>query len=196
MLFTPRRFPDNIGEEAMRKVNKWVLAITALLIVTIVIACFVFMQKQGPVNRLFGRLSSFTVSSISIYSVARPLREVVLEEDDKNKLMELLRKEHYEGIDDPEFGSLIGGPRQIYSIRIQTKDGADILLTFDPKYCSCRPDEFDGNATSKSEVKGYKISKDGNDEHQQVMDFLADLLVKYFPDDKVNFPLYVEVGGA
>lgn len=36
---------------------------TAVSIVTIVIVCFVFMEKQGPVNRLFGHLSLFTVFS-------------------------------------------------------------------------------------------------------------------------------------
>lgn len=172
----------------MTKVSKWVLGIVALLIVTIVIVCFVFMQRQGPVNRLFGGLSSFTVSSISIQSVTRPLREVVLEEEDQNKLMELLRKEHYEGNDDPEYASRTGGPKPNYSIRIQTKDGADIFFIINPKYCICRPDEFEGDATSKSEGKGYPVSKDGRDEHQQVMDFLTDLLSRYFPDDNVKFP--------
>lgn len=147
---------------------------------------FVFIQKQGPVNRLFGRLSSFTVSSISIQSVTRPLREVVLEEEDQNKLIELLRKEHYEGNDDPEYASTMGEPTIYYSIRIQTKGGADILLTFTPKHCICCPDEFEGDATSKSEKKGYPVSKDGRDEHQQVMDFFADLLSKHFPDDNVK----------
>ncbi|MDE6259838.1 MAG: hypothetical protein K2M42_03095 [Oscillospiraceae bacterium] len=95
----------------MKEVSKWVLGIVVLLIVTIVIVRFVFIQRQGPVNKLFGRLSSSTVSSLSVQSVARPLKEIVLEEDDQNKLIKLLRKEHYEGHDDPDFASMTGGPK-------------------------------------------------------------------------------------
>ena len=156
-----------------------------LLIVTTVIVYFAFIQRQGPVNKLFGRLSPSAVSSVSIVPIgssAYPAKEIVLEEDDKNKLIELLRKERYEGDDDPEYASMTGGPRPNYAIRIQTKDGADILLIINPKYCICRPDEFEGDATSNSEAKGYPVSKDGRDAHQQVMDFIAGLLSKYFPE--------------
>ena len=168
----------------MQKVSKWVLGIVALLIAATVIACFVFIQRQGPVNKLFGRLSPSAVSSISILPIqsAYPAKEIVLEEDDKNKLVELLRKEHYEENDDPKFASWTGGPKPNYDIRIQTKDGADVWVTINPEYCICCPDELEGKAVSKPEWKGYPVSKDGSDEHQQVMDFIADLLPKYFPD--------------
>ena len=167
----------------MQKVSKWVLGIVALLIATTVIACFVFLQRQGPVNKLFGRLSSSTVSSISIVPIgssAYPAKEIVLEEDDKNKLIQLLRKEHYEEIDDPKYASWTGGPKPDYDIRIQTKDGADVWVTINPWYCICCPDELEGKATSKPEWKGYPVSKDRSDEHQQMMDFIADLLSKYY----------------
>ena len=168
----------------MQKVSKWVLGIVALLIVTTVITCLLFIQRQGPVNKLFGRLSPSTVSSISILPIqsAYPAREIVLEEDDKNKLIKLLRKEHYEEDDDPKFASWTGGPKPNYDIHIQTKDGAEVWVCINPWYCICRPDDLKGKATSKSEWKGYPVSKDGSDEHQQVMDFLADLLPKYFPE--------------
>ena len=168
----------------MKKARKWALGAAVLWIVTIVIVYFAFIQRQGPVNKLFGRLSPSTVSSISILPIqsAYPAREIVLEEDDKNKLVELLRKEHYEENDDPKFASWTGGPKPNYDIRIQTKDGADVWVTINPEYCICCPDELEGKATSKPEWKGYPVSKDRSDEHQQVMDFIADLLPKYFPD--------------
>ena len=156
-----------------------------LLIVTTVIVYFAFIQRQGPVNKLFGRLSPSAVSSVSIVAIgssAYPAKEIVLEEDDKNKLIELLRKERYEGDDDPKFASMTGGPRPNYDIRIQTKDGADVSVVINPKYCICCPDELDGKATSKPEWKGYPVSKDRSDAHQQVMDFIAGLLSKYFPE--------------
>ena len=106
--------------------------------VVAVIVCFVFIQRQSPVDKLFRRLSPSAVSSISIRPVgssAYPAKEIVLEEDDKNKLIELLRKEHYEENDDPEFASMTGGPRPNYDIRIQTKDGAEILVCINPWYC-------------------------------------------------------------
>ena len=155
----------------MKDVNKRVLAIAALLIVTIGIACFVSMQRRGPMNKLLGRLSSFTVSSISIHSIDRPLREAVLDKDDQNKLIKLLRKEHYEENEDLEFVSMTGAPVICYSIHIQTKDGADILLVFSPKHCDYTSDTFEGTAALRAEFKLYKVSKDGSDEHQQVMDF-------------------------
>ena len=168
----------------MRNARKWALGTAALLIVTIIIVYFAFIQRQGPVNKLFGRLSPSAVSSISIRPIqsAYPAKEIVLEEDDKNKLIELLRKERYEENDDPEFASMTGGPRPNYDIRIQTKDGADVFVIINPKYCICCPDELEGKATSKPEWKGYPVSKDRSDEHQQVMDFIHDLLSKYFPE--------------
>lgn len=156
-----------------------------LWIVTIVIVYFAFIQKQSPVDKLFGRLSPSAVSSISIVPIgssAYPAKEIVLEEDDKNKLIQLLRKEHYEENDDPKYASWTGGPKPNYDIRIQTKYGAEILVCINPWYCICRPDDVEGKATSKSEWKGYPFSKDRSDEHQQVMDFIHDLLSKYFPE--------------
>lgn len=169
----------------MKQVSKWVLGIVVLLIVTIIIVYFAFIQRQSPVNKLFERLSPSAVFSISIRAVGSsvyPAREIVLEEDDKNKLIQLLRKEHYEEIDDPKYASWTGGPKPNYDIRIQTKDGADVWVTINPWYCICCPDELEGKSTSKPEWKGYPVSKDRSDEHQQVMDFIADLLYKYFSE--------------
>ena len=169
----------------MKKTGKWVLGIAVLLTVTTVIVYVLFMQRQGPVNRLFGRLSPSAVSSISIRPIgssAYPAKEIVLEEDDKNKLVELLRKEHYEEDDDPNFTSWTGGPKPNYDIRIQTKDGADVWVTINPLYCICCPDELEGKAVSRPEWIAYPVSQDGSDAHQQVMDFIHDLLPKYFPE--------------
>ena len=170
-----------------KKAIKWEFGIVALLIITTAIVCFVFLfiQRQGPVNQLFGRLSPSTVSSISIRAIGSsvyPAKEIVLEEDDKNKLIGLLHKERYEGDDDPEFASWTGGPKPNYDIHIQTKDGADVWVTINPWYCICCPDELEGKATSKPEWKGYPVSKDRSDEHQQVMDFIAGLLSKHFAE--------------
>lgn len=169
----------------MKKAGKWVLGIAVLLTVTVVIIYFIFMQRQGPVDKLFGRLSPSAVSSISIVPIglsAYPAKEIVLEEDDKNKLVELLRKEHYKENDDPKYASWTGGPKPNYDIRIQTKDGADVWVTINPWYCICCPDELEGKAVSKPEWKGCPVSKDGSDAHQQVMDFISGLLSKYFPE--------------
>ena len=168
----------------MKNASKWASGIAALWIVMTAVACFVFIQRQGPVNKLFGRLSTSAVSSISIRPIqsAYPAREIVLEEDDKNKLIKLLRKERYEEIDDPKYASWTGGPKPNYDIRIQTKDGADVWVTINPWYCICCPDELEGKAASKPEWKGYPVSKDRGDEHQQVMDFIHDLLSRYFPE--------------
>lgn len=169
----------------MNKVSKWVLWIVVLSIVMISVVYFAFIQRKGPVNKLFGLLSPSTVSSISIVPIgskAYPAKEIVLEKDDKNKLIELLRKEHYEENDDPKYASWTGGPKPNYDIRIQTKDGTDVWVTINPEYCICCPDELEGKVTSKPEWKGYPVSKDRREEHQQVMDFIADLLSKYFSE--------------
>ena len=169
----------------MKKAGKWTLGIVVLLIVALVIAGVVFIQGQSPVDRFLRQLSPSNISSARLTPVQSvyPAKAIVLEEEDINTLIRLLRRERYEKNDDPNFTAWTGGPKPNYDLLIQTKDGAEISICINPMYCICCPDNLKGETlASKSEWKGYPFQKEKSGEHQQVMDFIDDLLSKYYAE--------------